>query len=323
MSFGGTGTPRFGERAEPGPNDYCYRHKDRPSFTLCQRCGRTICSECQIVSPVGVLCAECVRAAAPSTSARVGRSARVITRKLSDTDRPIVTYIFIALCAIVFVAQMISSWFFGRDGIDPVTATLWYAPVYSLPSDVSATLSSSFGFEPWRLFTAMFTHSTGFFLHILFNMYALWLFGPGLERLLGRLWFTVLYLFSGIGGSLGVMMWVYFAPNTSQALFTAAVGASGAIFGLLAATFVALKANRANVTSLAVLIGINFAIGLIPGAAISWQAHLGGMVIGALTMWLLLITNGPRKATQRVVAMSGVAVLIVALSMLYFVVLPG
>lgn len=246
-----------------------------------------------------------------------------MTRKLSDTDRPIVTYTIMALCALVFVAQMISSWFFGRDGVDPVTATLWYAPVYSLPSDIGGALNAAYSFQPWRLLTAMFTHSTGFLLHILFNMYALWLFGPGLERLLGRLWYTLLYVFGGIGGSLGVMMWVYFAPNTSQALFTAAVGASGAIFGLLAATFVALKANQANVTSLAVLIGINFAIGLIPGAAISWQAHLGGMIIGALTMWLMMLTSGPRKTGLRVAAISGVAVLMLALSMLYFVVLPG
>lgn len=312
MSFGGAGTPRFGERAEPGPNDYCYRHNDRASFTLCQRCGRTICAECQTVSPVGVLCADCMRAAAPSTSAKVGRQARVMTRKLGDRDRPIVTYSIMVLCGLVFVAQLLGNWFFRSNGVDPVTGALWYAPLYSLPQL----------FEPWRLLTAMFTHSTGFLLHILFNMYALWLFGPSLERLLGRLWFTVLYLFGGIGGSLGVMVWVYFAPEPIAAMQTATVGASGAIFALLTATMVALKASQANITSLAVLIGINFAIGLLPGASISWQAHLGGMIVGALTMWVLLITRGPRKTGVRAVAMSGVAVLLVGVSMLYFVMPP-
>ncbi len=314
MSFGGNGAPQYGERAEPGPDDFCYRHKDRPSFTLCQRCGRTICSECQTVSSVGVLCADCVRAAAPSTAARAGRKARVFTRKLSDRDRPIVTYTIMVICAVVFAAQMLARWFFsGSSGVDPVTAALWYAPLHSLPQF----------FEPWRMFTAMFTHSPGFFLHILFNMYALWLFGPNLERMLGRLWFTALYLLGGLGGSLGVMFWVYFAPDQVSALRTATVGASGAIFALLAATFVALRANRVNVTSLAVLIGINFAIGFIPGAAISWQAHLGGMLIGALTMWVLLITRGPRKRAVRAIAMTALAVVTVGLAWTYFVVPPA
>lgn len=314
MSFGGSGKPQFGEMAEPGPEDFCYRHKDRPSFALCQRCGRTICSECQTVSSVGVLCADCVRAATPSTAARAGRKARVMTRKLGDKERPIVTYAIMVLCLVVFAAQMVGTWFFASPatGVDPVTGALWYAPLHSLPSI----------FEPWRMITAMFTHSTGFLLHILFNMYALWLFGPNLERLLGRLWFSALYLLGGFGGSLGVMIWVYFAPDTMRALQTATVGASGAIFALLAATLVAMKSQRVNVTSLAVLIGINFAIGFMPGAAISWQAHLGGMIVGALSMWVLLATNGPRKKNIRTLAMVGLTVALVAVSMIYFVLPP-
>ena len=76
-------------------------------------------------------------------------------------------------------------------------------------------------------------------------------------------------------------------------------------------------------TSLAVLIGINFAIGFIPGAAISWQAHLGGMLIGALTMWLLLIMRGPRKRTARALTMSALAIVVVGLAWTYFLVVPA
>jgi membrane associated rhomboid family serine protease len=309
VSFGGNGAPQYGERTEPGPDDFCYRHKDRPSFTLCQRCGRTICSECQTVSSVGVLCADCVRAAVPSTATRAGRKARVFTRKLSDQDRPVVTYTIMAICGVVFLAQLFSRWFLTGDF---VTAALWYAPLHSLPQI----------FEPWRMVTSMFTHSPGFIFHILFNMYALWLFGPNLERMLGRLWFSLLYVFGGLGGSLAVMFWVYFAPDQRLALTTATVGASGAIFALLTATFVALRANRVNVTSLAVLIGINFAIGFIPGSSISWQAHLGGMLIGALTMWVLLATRGPRKTTMRAVSMIALGAVLVGLAFAYFVVSP-
>ena len=297
--------PQFGERAEFGPDDVCYRHPGVHSFTLCQRCGRTICSQCQTVSSVGVLCPECVREAQPGTAQRVGRSARVTTRRITANGTPVVTYGLMIACAIVFAAQWLSATF-GDNG---VTQALWYAPLYSLPQL----------FEPWRMVTAMFTHSTGFLLHILFNMYALWLFGRNLEQLLGRLWFLLLYLFAGVGGSLMVMIWVYF---DLMSIRTATVGASGAIFGVLAATLVADRAANVNITSLAVLIAINFGIGLLPGAAISWQAHLGGMVVGAATMWLLLATRGPRKRQARLLGMIGLGVLLVVLSGLYFVISP-
>lgn len=318
MSMGDGTAPQFGERAEPGPDDFCYRHKDRPSFTLCQRCGRTICPDCQTVSPVGVLCADCMRAAQPKTAAKASRAARVTARKLGDSDRPVVTYAIIIICAVVFVAQMIGHWAFTnpQTGVDPVTGALWYAPLHSLPPGFSAD-----GYQPWRMLTAMFTHSTGFLLHILFNMYALWLFGPGLERMLGRVWFSVLYLLSGLGGSLAVMLWVYVAPNPIAALGTATVGASGAIFGLLTATLVAFRVHRVNITSLAVLIAINFAIGLF-GGSISWQAHLGGMIVGALAMWLLLLTRGPRRRGARIGAILALTAVLIAASFAFFVVLP-
>ncbi len=307
MSGGGQ-APQFGERAEPGPEDYCYKHRDRASFTLCQRCGRTICPDCQQRSSVGVLCSECVRAAQPGAAKRAGRAARTTVRRLGDADKPVVTYTIMIACAVVFALQWLGIWL--ADNL--VTQALWYAPLYSLPQ----------AFEPWRMVTAMFTHSTGFLLHILFNMYALWLFGPNLERMLGRVWFAVLYVLSGFGGSLAVMLWVYFAPIPVVALQTATVGASGAIFGLLMATLVAYRAHRVNVTSLAVLIGINFAIGLMPGASISWQAHLGGMIAGSLAMWVLLATRGPRNGKARVWLMIGLAIAFIAVSCAYFVVWP-
>lgn len=304
MSTGASG-PQFGERAEYGPDDICYRHPDRPSFTLCQRCGRTICSECQQVSAVGVLCPECVRQAQPNVAQRATRSTRVTARRLTDSGVPVITYGIMIVCALVFAAQMLSA-NFGDNG---VTRALWYAPLYSMPQL----------FEPWRMLTAMFTHSTGFLLHILFNMYALWLFGRNLEEILGRATFLALYLLSGVGGSLAVMLWAYVDVQSIQ---VATVGASGAIFGLLAATLVAYRAARVNITSLAVLIGINFAIGLLPGAAISWQAHLGGMVVGGVTMWALLATRGPRKKSARVAVLLAITATLLVLSGLFLVVPP-
>ncbi|WP_449281923.1 rhomboid family intramembrane serine protease [Leucobacter sp.] len=304
--------PAFGERVEYGPDDVCYRHPQVHSFTLCQRCGRTICPDCQVVSAVGVLCSECVKQTQPGAAQRAGRSARVTGRRLAALDTPI-TYGIMILCGIVFVAQTLSHYF----GADEATRALWYAPLYSLPGSV---LPPGLGFEPWRMITSMFTHSTGFLFHILFNMYALWLFGRNLEQMIGRAAFLTLYLFAGVGGSLGVMFWGYAEPAS---VLVPTVGASGAIFGVLAATLVAFKAARVNITSLAVLIAINFGIGLIPGANISWQAHLGGMVVGAITMWLLLATRGPRRKTQRIIGLIGLGAVLVALGFSYFVAMPA
>ncbi|GAB2571737.1 rhomboid family intramembrane serine protease [Leucobacter ruminantium] len=304
--------PAYGERVEYGPDDVCYRHPRTHSFTLCQRCGRTICADCQVVSSVGVLCPECVKQTQPGAAQRAARSARVSGRRLAALDTP-VTYGIIAVNLVVFAAQLVGRYFLADD----VTRALWYAPLYSLPGSL---LPGDLGFEPWRMLTAMFTHSTGFIFHILFNMYALWLFGRNLEQMIGRAQFLVLYLFAGLGGSLAVMLWVYADPTTVN---VPTVGASGAIFGVLAATLVAFRAARANVTSLAVLIGVNFAIGLIPGASISWQAHLGGMVVGALTMWLLLASRGPRHRGRRVASLVGLGAVLVALAFSYFLVLPG
>ncbi|WP_449276715.1 rhomboid family intramembrane serine protease [Leucobacter sp. GX24907] len=304
--------PEFGERADYGAEDVCYRHPRTHSFTLCQRCGRTICTDCQIQSAVGVLCPDCVRETQPSTAKRASRSAKVAARRLGDHDKPVVTYAIMGLCAVVFVLQLISRHFGG----DEVTRLLWYVPFYSLPDGTY----SNVGFEPWRMVTVMFTHSTGFLFHILFNLYALFLFGPNLERMLGRLQYALLYLFSGVGGAVGVMLWVYADPMTEN---VPTVGASGAIFGVLAATLVAFRAARINATSLAVLLAINFGIGFLPGAAISWQAHLGGMIFGAITMWVLLSTRGPRKRVLRGVGMLIVAAALIGLSFAYFVVMPA
>ncbi len=309
-------TPQYGERREFGADDVCYRHPNAHSFTLCQRCGRTICPQCQNVSAVGVLCPDCVREAAPAPVKRIGRGARAARRRLFADGVPVVTYGLMALCVLVWAGQMIGSWLGGNA----VTYALWYAPVYSLPDSVSGLVYSDVSFQPWRLLTVIFTHSVSSPLHIAFNMFALWIFGRNLEQILGRLWFFLLYLFAGVGGSLAVMLWVYVEPT---AVSTPTVGASGAIFGVMAATVVAYRAANVNVTSLVVLIGINIAIGFLPGTTVSWQAHIGGALVGAAVMSLLLATRGPRREKRRQWSMIGVGVLLVALGGLYWVVQPA
>lgn len=234
--------------------------------------------------------------------------------------------VIIAVNLVVFALQLVS-YYFGNDG---VTKALWYAPLYSLPNGVY-TLPAELGagasdgalfrseFEPWRMLSVMFTHSVTFLPHILFNMFALFLFGRNLEQMIGRWRFLVLYLFAGLGGSLGVMLWAYAQPESA---FTPTVGASGAIFGVLAATLVAFKAMRTNVTSLAVLLGINFAIGFMPGSSVSWQAHLGGMIVGALAMWIIVRTRGHRLKRRQISTLSGLGAVLVLAACAFFAVHP-
>lgn len=292
--------PQFGERAEFGPNDYCYRHRDRPTFTLCQRCGRNICPECQTSSAVGVLCPECMRLAAPSASVRTARFANRTGRVLTDAASPVVTYALMIACGIVFVGQLLMSF---------ITTSLWYMPAYSLPEY----------FQPWRMITVMFTHSTGSYFHILGNMFALWLFGREIERWLGKIRFLVLYLLAGWGGSLFVQLWVYVNP---ESIIVPTVGASGAIFGVMGATLVGLRSMNASITSLVVLLAINFAIGLQPGSQISWQAHLGGFIVGGVVMAIFMKFRGPRQKTRSWVLIGVLVAVLAALSASYLVVHP-
>ncbi len=130
--------------------------------------------------------------------------------------------------------------------------------------------------QPYRFLTAAFLHSTSP-VHILFNMYALWVTGPFLEQQLGRLRFAALYLLSALGGSVGYL--VLAGGPTSDAWVTPVVGASGAVFGLFGAIIPVLRRMGRNATQIVVLIAINMAIPfLVPG--IAWQAHLGGLGVG-------------------------------------------
>jgi membrane associated rhomboid family serine protease len=169
--------------------------------------------------------------------------------------------------------------------------------------------------EPWRLFTAALVHS-GFF-HIGLNMLALWFIGRNLEPLLGRWRFVVLYALGALGGSVAVAL---LAPTT------VVVGASGAIFALFGALLVIGRHIGADIRVIAVLIGINFAWPFVVafisslttgdfGAAlanvgVSWQAHLGGIVVGALVG---LIYARTRSIRQRPVQIALLVVVTVAL----------
>lgn len=235
----------------------CPRHPDRVAYVRCQRCGRPACPECQRPAAVGVQCVDCVRDAkrtAPRVRTVFGGSAD----SAAVNGRPVVTFTIIGICVVSWLLQL-------------VTAGEWTRLLWFWPAGGAA--------EPWRFLTASFLHSTSP-LHILFNMYALWITGQFLEPLLGRLRFGVLCLLSAVGGSVGVLL-LAGDPFTSNAWGTPVVGASGMVFGLFGAMLPVMRRLGRSMGQVIVLLVINGAIGfVVPG--ISWQAHLGGLVTGAL-----------------------------------------
>lgn len=266
----------------------CYRHPDRVSYVLCQRCGRTICGECQTQAAVGFICPECMaqqRAAAPKTKPSW------ITR-LTGRGAPVVTYAIIAICIVMFVLQSLPV--IG----DEITRSLLYAGLYSYPDF----------FQPWRMLTSVFLHAN--FLHLALNMYTLWIFGMALEPMLGRLRYLVLFLISGFAGSLAVLL---ITPPGQGVL-----GASGAIFGMFGAFFIIQRRLGGNATQILVLVAINLAIGFVPGFNISWQAHVGGFIGGLLVGLIYVETRKPAWRRWQLPLVLLLCVLLIVVSLLRF-----
>lgn len=270
----------------------CPRHPDRPSYVSCQRCGRPVCPECQRPAAVGIQCVDCVKEQAKTVrqpTSRFGARTR--------GGRPLVTMILIGICVAVYVGQLTN---------DEVTRQLQFVPWLAAA-------------EPWRFLTSAFAHSPGSFMHILFNMFALWITGQYLEPLLGRLKFLALFLISAVGGSVGFLLLV---PVVNEAGYlTAAVGASGAVFGLFAATLVLNRHLGRETGGIVAILGINVVLGFVlPN--IAWQAHLGGAVTGGILAGILALTAPAGRTTVETAgrrrwfwpAATGVVVLLVAAS---------
>ncbi|MCR2824805.1 rhomboid family intramembrane serine protease [Microbacterium sp. zg.Y909] len=271
--------PDFGAN----PENFCYRHPDRQSFVLCQRCLRTICPECQTQMPVGVICPECLRDQQKAAKLTRMPSRRAVTRD----PRPLVTYALIILTSITYVLAQLPV----VGGY--VSSYLAFNSAFVLPSPA---------FQPWRLLTVTLVHAS--LWHVALNMLALWALGRSLEPLLGRARFLALYLLSALGGSVLVAL---LAPGTWV------VGASGAVWGLLGAMFVIGRHLGANVTAIAVLLGLNLVITFLPGSGISWQAHIGGGLVGALVGMIFARTRAERQRQQQIWLLVAVGVGLLAL----------
>ncbi|MDT0196659.1 rhomboid family intramembrane serine protease [Arthrobacter sp. AB6] len=279
--------------AEPSAQvPVCPRHPDRPSYVRCQRCGRPACPDCQRAAAVGFQCIDCVNETKRSTP-----EVRTVYGGAAAAGKPLVTLGIIAVCAVVYALQ----WVVPGQAVYEQFA---YNNVFATPQYGA--------FEPWRMLTAAFLHSPDSLLHILLNMYTLWIFGQALEPLLGRMRFLALYLLSAVGGSVGYLLLnPVLVPGQG---LVGVVGASGAIFGLFGAMLLVQRHRGGDTRQLWVLIAINGVIGfLIP--QIAWQAHLGGLITGVLCAAVLAYTpRGPRQGLLQAAGLVAVLALLIAVS---------
>jgi len=254
----------------------CYRHPDTVAYVSCNRCERPICPQCQVSAPVGVQCVECVAEASrrlPQQQTQFGGRLR--------SGAPVITYAVIALNVLVYLFQWI---------IPGLTNSLVLAPVIA-------------AYEPWRLITSAFAHSTGSILHLAMNMYGIYIFGTLLEPRLGRLRFAWLYLLSAIGGSLGILL--------LSAPMSATLGASGALAGLFLATFVVFRSNKQALRQMGIILVLNIVLGFVV-SGISWQGHLGGAVTGiiASACIVLIPRSNPQRSRIQLVLLSTLSILL-------------
>jgi membrane associated rhomboid family serine protease len=260
----------------------CYRHPNRETSVSCSNCGRPICTDCMTSTSVGMRCPEC---AGERTRVRRGAAA------FAPTGAPVATFVFIALNVIAFIAELGTGGAVGtfdsggsliRDGalIGPAIAD---------------------GGEWYRIITAGFLHAG--VLHIALNMFVLYVLGNLLEPGIGSVRFAAIYLVSLIAGSFGALV---VTPDSLT------VGASGAVYGVMAATIVIARGR--GLDQIASEIGVWLLLNLLLTFAISGISiggHIGGLIGGVLAA--LLVVGAERFAGgRRALAIEAIGMLVLA-----------
>lgn len=257
--------PTYGYSApDPsGPTDQpvCPRHTDRVAYVRCQRCDRPACPDCQRPAAVGVLCTDCEHEMARSRAAAAPRNA-MGARTGSHT--PIVTYVLLGLCGVFFLGQMLLPGY--------VEGLTIFGPYRALAM-------------PWIFLTAGFLH--GSLMHVALNGWALWVVGRYLEQTMGAWRFLAVFLVSVLGGHTAVLL---LSDPATASWVTHTLGASGGVFGLFGAMFVVNRRLGGDTAQILVLLVLNLVITFaVPG--ISWQGHLGGLVLGTAMTAAMFMTR--------------------------------
>ena len=262
----------------------CYRHPDRETGVSCSNCGRPICPDCMTSTPVGMRCPECAR---QTTKVRAGAGAF----SPSAAGKMPATIALIAINVIVFIIELAGG---GTSSFSGGGSVIHDAGLHG--PDVANG-------DWWRVITGGFLHAG--FLHLLLNMYVLYVAGSILEPGIGTPRFLGIYFVSLIAGSLGALI---VDPNS----FT--VGASGAIFGLMAGVVVIARGR--GVEQLASQFGLFIVLNLVLTfsiSGISVGGHIGGLIGGAVAAALVLFVE--RRMGGRAgfgLELAGIVLMIVA-----------
>jgi membrane associated rhomboid family serine protease len=236
---------------------------------------------------VGFQCPECV-----SDGRKGVRPARTVYGGSLTRGGLDVTRVLIGLNVAVFVATVAS-------GANFLNGQAGSSTVYDHFSLIPVAVAHG---QWYRLFTAMFLHFG--FVHILFNMWALLVIGTPLERLLGRLRYTTLYLLSGLGGSI--------LSFVNGSLGESAAGASGAIFGLFGAFYVINRKRGLDTGPIVGLIAINLVLSFT-FSGIDWRGHVGGLVVGAAAAFVFAwAPGGPSRDRLQAAGCVAIAVILAA-----------
>src|SRR5260221_927790 len=262
------GTP--GPAGPPGPQDRspesdvtasaptCFRHPGRETYVSCVRCDRPACPDCVRSGAVGQQCVECVR----EGNRGVRRVGAVFGGRPAASAA--VTWTLVGINILLYIVER------ARPSLQYDLGMIGLGRFYS-----GQPLQGVAEGQWYRLITSAFLPPAGGGLgplDILFNMWALILVGPALERLLRGLRYLAVYLVSALGGSVALYL---FVP------YELALGASGAIFGLFGAWFVVSRRLRLDSRAIITLVVLNLVLGFVV-PHIAWQAHLGGILAGGL-----------------------------------------
>ncbi|MBA3738837.1 MAG: rhomboid family intramembrane serine protease [Actinobacteria bacterium] len=262
-----------------------------------------------IPAPVGHQCPECVAEARREYRQGPGRQVAAVDLKATPVTKILLIAIGIGYLWELVVAGGPGSLFDGPGFQDLIDAGALVPFTGGTELDPTGGIV---GGEWWRLLSSMFLHAG--LIHLGLNAYVLWIFGNEIERQIGRVETLVVFLVTGV-----------FAGATSFAFgpgFIVAVGASGAIFGLVGAFIAYNYLRRQHVMAQARLRGalsmlvINLIIGFsIP--SIDWRAHLGGLVAG-LIAGFAVDPSRPVALRRAFTAAGLVALLVVAIALVAF-----
>ncbi len=284
----------------PPTTPVCYRHPGREAYIRCTRCERVICPDCMREASVGFQCPECV-----NEGRRSVRPARTAFGGGAAGRHGYVTKALIAVNVLVMLLSIASdrngdaivggSGFGGLlGGSTPLTERGAVLGLAVFPDGMIGGIADG---EWYRLVTAMFLHYG--VLHLLLNMYALWVLGRSLEASLGPARFLALYLIAGFGGN--VAAYLISAPNAATA------GASTAVFGLFAALIVIERRMGRDISQVLPILVINLVFTLtVPG--ISIPGHLGGLAAGGLMA--LVLAYAPRSRRTLVQVVGGLVIVL-------------